>query len=199
MRFIFPLWVWVFAILAWFSAEIVTATTAFNDINFIFSFSYYIVQVAIVADIIVRKNPSWKGIIVLGLIFGLVEESFYIKNPLPLTILLALGHSSVTIVFPYILTKFIIPGKKDPFLSKWMYIGLFAYLSALYVFMAIALPFAYIDSLIFAIIAVPALIFLFARMDKQFVSGDGIGLKEKIYFLAASVVVFALTRNAYFL
>ncbi len=171
--FIFPFWVWVYGILAYISAEIVTSSTPIDKIapsTIIFSFSYYIVQVAIVADIITRKRLSLTGIILIGLIYGFLEEAFYIKNPLPLTLLLALGHSAVTITFPYLLVNFLIPGEKQPFLNKFGYVLTAGYLALLYAAMVFFIPFAYPDSLIVSIVALPVLFLLLKKFGKSGIS-----------------------------
>ncbi len=168
--FIFPFWVWVYGILAYISAEIVTSSTPINKIalsTVIFSFSYYIVQIVIVADIITRKRLSLTGIILIGLVYGFLEEAFYIKNPLPLTLLLALGHSAVTITFPYLLVNFLIPGEKQPFLNKFGYVLTVSYLALLYTAMVFFIPFAYLDSLIVNAIALPVLFWLLKKFGKS--------------------------------
>ncbi len=168
--FLFPFWVWVYGILAYISAEIVTSSTPINKIalsTVIFSFSYYIVQIVIVADIITRKRLSLTGIILIGLVYGFLEEAFYIKNPLPLTLLLALGHSAVTITFPYLLVNFLIPGEKQPFLNKFGYVLTVSYLALLYTAMVFFIPFAYLDSLIVNAIALPVLFWLLKKFGKS--------------------------------
>ncbi len=164
------MWVWTFGILAYISAEIVTSSTPINKIapaTIIFSFSYYIVQIAIMADIITRKRLSLTGIILIGLVYGFLEEAFYIKNPLPLTLLLALGHSAVTITFPYLIINFLFQGEKQSFLNKSGYILTIGYLAVLYVVMTFFIPFVYFDSLLASIVALPILLLLLKKFGKS--------------------------------
>lgn len=119
------------------------------------------------ADIIVRKKLSLVGIILIGLIYGFLEEAFYIKNPLPLTLLLALGHSAVTIFFPYLLINFLIPGEKKPFLNRFGYILAIVYLVILYTAMFFFIPFTYPDSLLVGIVALPILLLFLKKFGKS--------------------------------
>lgn len=198
---IFPKWVWLFGFLGWFSAEIVTASTVFNKIDIgtiIFSFSYYLVQMAIVADIIIRKRLSILGIFLVGLLYGILEEAFYIKNPLFLTLLLALGHSAVTIIFPYFLTNFLIPGEKQPFISKIGYFLSILYLLILYALMAGFIPFAYPDSLILGSILVITLLFLikrFGRIVSPFINRGLKRLEMIALIIFASLVIIFSQQN----
>ncbi len=194
--FIFPFWVWMFGILAWFSAEIVTVSTIFTQINVgtpIFSFSYYMIQIAITADLILRRRLSFLGIVIVGLIFGLLEEALYIKNPLPLTLLLALGHSAVTVTFPYLLINFLIPEEKRSFLNKKSYAIMLGYLAILYILMSFFLPFVYIDSLIAALILLVILGVCLKKFDQSGpVLGTGLGIK-KSEGLIVTVLALAVT------
>ncbi len=194
--FIFPFWVWMFGILAWFSAEIVTVSTIFTQINVgtpIFSFSYYMIQIAITADLILRRRLSFLGIVIVGLIFGLLEEALYIKNPLPLTLLLALGHSAVTVTFPYLLINFLIPEEKRSFLNKKSYAIMLGYLAILYILMSFSLPFVYIDSLIAALILLVILGVCLKKFDQSGpVLGTGLGIK-KSEGLIVTVLALAVT------
>lgn len=199
---IFPKWVWLFGFLGWFSAEIVTASTVFYKIDIgtiIFSFSYYLVQMAIVADIIIRKRLSILGIFLVGLLYGILEEAFYIKNPLFLTLLLALGHSAVTIIFPYFLTNFLIPGEKQPFLGKIGYTLSILYLLALYILMAGFIPFAYPDSLILGSILVITFLFLikrFGRVVSPFINRGLERLEVIALIIFASLLVIFSQQNS---
>lgn len=198
---IFPKWVWLFGFLGWFSAEIVTSSTVFNKIDLgtiIFSFSYYLVQMAVVADIIIRKRLSILGIFLVGLLYGILEEAFYIKNPLFLTLLLALGHSTVTVTFPYFLANFLVHGEKRPFLGKKGYILSIFYLLVLYLFMAKFIPFVYPDSLILGSLLVIILLFIFKRIKetKSWIAGRGLNKWEKIVLITlASLVIIASQQN----
>lgn len=187
--FLFPKWVWLFGFLGWFSAEIVTVSTLFNEINFstaVFSFSYYLVQLAIVADIILRKKLSILGIFLIGLLYGILEEAFYIKNPLFLTLLLALGHSAVTVTFPYFLTNFLALGGKQPFLGKMGYTLSILYLIALYILMAKFIPFAYPDSLILGGALIIILLLLLKKFGRAGRIVTGLGIK-KLEMIAVTV------------
>ena len=167
--------------MAYVSAEIVTLSTPIEKITpstIIFSLSYYVVQAALVADIIVRRKLSLWGIFLIGLIYGILEEVFYIKNPFFLTILLALGHSAVTITFPYILTNFLIPGEKKPFLDKKGYVFAGGYLLILYTVMAGFIPFAYPDSLILGIALLLALFSLLKKSGKPSTTAAMSGIKK---------------------
>ena len=183
--------------MGWFSAEIVTVSTLFNRIDLstvIFSFSYYLIQLAVVADIILRKKLSILGIFLIGILYGILEEAFYIKNPFFLTLLLALGHSAVTVTFPYLLTNFLIPGEKRPFLGKIGYILSILYLLILYVLMAGLIPFAYPDSLILGSVLIIMLILIkkYGQVGKL-VAGLGLKHLEKtvLIILASLIVVFS--------
>lgn len=199
--FLFPKWVWILGLLGWFSAEIVTVSTVFNKIDagtVIFSFFYYLVQLAVIADIIVRKKLSILGIFLIGLLYGILEEAFYIKNPLFLTILLALGHSVVTVTFPYLLTNFLIPGEKQPFLGKKGYILSISYLLILYIVMAGFIPFAYIDSLILGSALLIALIFLLRKYGRagSLATGSGIKkLEQIVLIILVSLAVIVSQQN----
>lgn len=201
--FIFPLWVWVFGLLGWFGAEIVTASTNITNINFgtpIFSISYYIVQLAIVADIITRKRFSLTGIFLIGLLYGILEEALYIKNPFHFTLLLALGHSAVTVVFPYLLTNFLIPGEKAPFLSKKGYILAILYLLVLYILMAGFIPFVYFDSLFLGLISIVILFFLlkkFSSIGPKLGEEIGLGIKEKFGVISAATLATIISQQNY--
>lgn len=200
-KFLFPKWVWLFGFLGWFSAEVVTVSTVFNKIDlstFIFSFSYYLVQLAIVADIISRKKLSILGIFLVGLLYGILEEAFYIKNPLFLTLLLALGHSAVTVTFPYLLTNFLVPGEKQPFLSKKGYILAILYLATLYIFMARFIPFIYPDSLILGSVLMAALLLFIKRSGRteSLVVHQGLkGLEMIALIIFASLVTISSQQN----
>lgn len=201
--FFFPLWVWFLGFMAWFSAEIVTVSTVFDKIDFgtlIFSFSYYLIQMAIVADIILRKQLSLWGIFLLGLMFGVLEEAFYIKNPLFLTLLLALGHATVTVLFPYLLVNFLIPVEKKPFLPKRGYLLAGAYLLVLYLFMVGFIPFLYLDSLFLSLFLLLVLVLLLIKFGKGVgEKGAGPGLKklEKIGIFAGAGLIIALSQQPY--
>ncbi|MCL4385599.1 MAG: hypothetical protein M1326_04705 [Cyanobacteria bacterium] len=197
---ILPKWVLLFGILGYFAAEIVTASTPINKYNIgtpIFSFSYYIIQLAVVADLILRKKLSFLGIFILGLIFGLLEEAFYIKNPLILTILLPIGHAAVTVLFPYLIVNLLSKQEKKPFLSRNHYAFFGIYLAFLYVYLGFSLPFPYIDSLIFSLITLPVLIFLLYKTGTKnpTISNSKINKKEWGALIAISVFFMALMQQ----
>lgn len=203
--FLFPAWVWLFGFLAWFSAEIVNVSTYLGKIDFlgtvVFSLSYYLVQVAIAADIISRKKLSFSGIFLLGLIYGILEEVFYIKNPLFLSALLALGHAAVTITFSYLLVNILNNQEKKPFLSKKGYILAGSYLLVLYIFMAQFMPFAYFDSLLVGLASLLILLFLFmkktGKTSEEIGASDGLMKKERILIVAVAVLLLFLSRQTY--
>lgn len=203
MVFIFPAWVWFLGFLSWFSAEIVTVSTPLAKLDggtIIFSFSYYLVQMAVVADLILRKRFSLWGVFFLGLIFGLLEEAFYIKNPLFLTLLLALGHAAVTVFFPYLLVNFLLPGEKSPFLSKLGYFLALSYLVILYFLMAQILPFVHPDSFLFGLILLLFLFFLlgkFGQIGGEVGRGEGLLKLEKAAVFLTGVLLVALSQNPY--
>jgi hypothetical protein len=186
-------------LLAWFSAEIVTFSTALEKIDggvIVFSFSYYLVQVALILDLILRKRFSLWQIFLVGLIYGILEEAFYIKNPLSLMLLLAIGHSAVTITFPYLLVNYLIPGEKKPFLSPRGYAFSLIYLGLLYFLMAQFLPFVYPDSILLGSALIVFFGFLIHKSSSERVS-PGIRQREKIGIILLAILLIILSQQNY--
>lgn len=151
------------------------------------------------ADIITRKRMSLLGVFLIGLLYGILEEAFYIKNPLFLTILLVLGHSAVTVTFPYLLSNFLVPGEKQPFLSKKGYILAIIYLIILYSIMAGFIPFAYLDSLILGFVSVVTLILLIQRFyqAQSPTPGPGLSKPEQILLIILASLVTIVSQQNY--
>ena len=200
---IFPKWVWLYGLLGWFSAEIVTVSTPVNKIDIgtiVFSIPYYLLQLTIVADIIARKKPSLFGLFLIGLIYGILEETFYIKNPPLLTLLLTLGHSAVTVTLPYLLVNYLIPGEKQPFLGKKGYILIIFCLAALYAGMAMFLPFTNIASLLLGIILTIILLViikLFWKKQPKSGKGAGFSIKEKLAVIFVALLATISSQQNY--
>lgn len=198
-----PNWVWLYVLLGWFSAEIVTVSTPLNKIDIgiiIFSIPYYLLQLTIVADIIARKKPSFLVIFLIGLLYGIFEEAFYIKNPPLATILLIFGHSAITVTFPYLLVNFLIPEEKQPFLGKIGYILIISCLAILYIVMAGFLPFANVVSLILGILLTVIILLAikaFWKTGAELGSGKGFSKKEKFAVLIVASLATVLTKQNY--
>lgn len=208
MRFLpkvlfFPKWVWLYAFIAWFCLEIAGASISLAKINLtnlFFSFSFYLVSLAIVINLVLKKGYSIWGLLLLGLIFGFSTNVFYIKAPLIKAIPFSLKAGIVGVIFPYFLVNILSQSTKIPFLGKKGILLSFAYLAILYFSSFSKSPLSFKTSFIQSLIILGVLIFILIKFGKIADHiGDGFGLRliEKIAMAVVSIILTFATNQYY--